>query len=160
MPHQMPERSSPSRVRFAAPKAGAPLTAAGRSAGGTITTGGSGGKTITPSRVQRHHDSPAIHRPVLAYPGDCHREVFLLMGHTVCFEAGRFTQTQSSATARCCSRKWMSGPADAWAQFVTDRPRQIEGQFDGLATALQETLPSAGRVLFSLDKPLSWMSPV
>jgi hypothetical protein len=82
------------------------------------------------------------------------------MGHTVCFEAGRFTQTQSSATALCCSRKWMSGPADAWAQFVTDRPRQIEGQFDGLATALQETLPSAGRVLFPLDKPLSWMSPV
>ena len=61
---------------------------------------------------------------------------------------------------RLCSRKWMSGPADAWAQFVTDRPRQIEGQFDGLATALQETLPSAGRVLFPLDKPLSWMSPV
>lgn len=67
--YRVPERCSPSRVRFAAPKAGAPLTAAGRSAGGTITTGGSGGKTITPSRVQRHHDSPAIHRPVLAYPG-------------------------------------------------------------------------------------------
>jgi len=119
-------------------------------------------------RRENDHTQPCAAPPRFAsdppagprLPGDCHREVFLLMGHTVCFEAGRFTQTQSSATARCCSRKWMSGPADAWAQFVTDRPRQIEGQFDGLATALQETLPSAGRVLFSLDKPLSWMSPV
>ena len=81
------------------------------------------------------------------------------MGHTVCFEAGRFTQTQSSATAICCSRKWMSGPADAWAEFVTDRQRQITARFVGPTTALQETLLSAGRFLFSLDKPLSWMSP-
>ena len=80
------------------------------------------------------------------------------MGHTVCFEAGRFTQTQSSATALCCSRKWMSGPADAWAEYVTDRERQITAQFVGPTTALQETLPSAGGVLFSLDKSLSWMS--
>ena len=56
------------------------------------------------------------------------------MCHTVCFEAGRFTQIQSSWTASSCSRKWMSGPAgtlaDAWAEFVTDRPRQIAGQED------------------------------
>ena len=39
------ERSSPSRVRYAAPKTGAPLTAAGRSAQREIATGGSGGKT-------------------------------------------------------------------------------------------------------------------
>ena len=82
------------------------------------------------------------------------------MGHTVCFEAGRFTQTQSSATAIRCSRNWMSGPADAWAEYVTDRARQITGQFIGPTTALQETLPSAGGFLFSLDKPLSWTSPV
>jgi hypothetical protein len=85
------------------------------------------------------------------------------MGHTVCFEAGRFTQTQSSATALCCSRKWMSGPADApadaWAQFVTDRPKHIVELFVGFTTALQENLPkSAAGSLFPLDKPLSWMS--
>jgi hypothetical protein len=42
----MPERCSPSRVRCAAPKAGAPLTAARRSGGKVIATGGSGGNTL------------------------------------------------------------------------------------------------------------------
>ena len=42
-----------------------------------------------------------------------------------CFEAGRFTQIQSSWTALCCSRKWMSGHADALTQSVTDRKRSI-----------------------------------
>jgi hypothetical protein len=41
----MPERCSPSRVRFAAPKSGAPLTAARRSGRTEIATGGSGGNT-------------------------------------------------------------------------------------------------------------------
>jgi len=39
----MPERCSPSRVRFAAPNYGAPLTAARRSGQMIIATGGSGG---------------------------------------------------------------------------------------------------------------------
>jgi hypothetical protein len=39
----MPERCSPSRVRFAAPNCGAPLTAARRSGQVAIATGGSGG---------------------------------------------------------------------------------------------------------------------
>src|SRR5262249_40111126 len=39
----VPERCSPSRVRFAAPNCGAPLTAARRSGQITIATGGSGG---------------------------------------------------------------------------------------------------------------------
>ena len=39
----MPERCSPSRVRFAAPNYGAPLTAARRSGQVVIATGGSGG---------------------------------------------------------------------------------------------------------------------
>jgi hypothetical protein len=83
------------------------------------------------------------------------------MCHTVCFEAGRFTQTQSSWTALCRSRKWMSGhaEADALAQFVTDRKRQIVQQLVGPTAALQEALRSAGRSVFSLDKPLSWTSP-
>jgi hypothetical protein len=61
----MPERSSPSRVRYAAPKTGAPLTAPGRSGGETVATGGSGGKTTTES-VQHSDDLLAIHRPFLA----------------------------------------------------------------------------------------------
>ena len=82
------------------------------------------------------------------------------MCHGVCFEAGRFTQTQSSWTAPCCSRKWMSGPANAWAEFVTDRKKQIGAQLVEAASAIQDALLSAGEVLFSLDKSLSWMSPV
>ena len=41
----MPERCSPSRVRFAAPNSGAPLTAPRRSGQTLIATGGSGGNT-------------------------------------------------------------------------------------------------------------------
>ena len=41
----MPERCSQSRVRFAAPKTGAPLTAPRRSGQTVIATGGSGGNT-------------------------------------------------------------------------------------------------------------------
>src|SRR5262249_43245753 len=41
----VPERCSQSRVRFAAPKTGAPLTAARRSGPRGIATGGSGGNT-------------------------------------------------------------------------------------------------------------------
>ena len=41
----MPERCSTSRVRFAAPNCGAPLTSPRRSAGMVIATGGSGGNT-------------------------------------------------------------------------------------------------------------------
>jgi hypothetical protein len=56
------------------------------------------------------------------------------MCHTVCFEAGRLAQTQSSWTALSCSRKWMSGPvdaaADAWIELITDRRRRIVGQFE------------------------------
>src|SRR6266851_1815867 len=90
--------------------------------------------------------------------GDCTREIFLLMCHSVCFEAGRFTLIQSSRTAMGCSRKWMSGPAQAWALFVTDRLRYVALCF-GPVTALRENLPpSAGRGMLSLDRPLSWMS--
>jgi hypothetical protein len=50
---------------------------------------------------------------------------FLLMGHTICFQAGRFTSIQSSWTASRCSRKWMSGPATAcchgFSFFMPDR---------------------------------------
>jgi len=82
------------------------------------------------------------------------------MGHVVCFEAGRLTQTQSSATAPSCSRKWMPGPADAWVEFVKDRKRRTAVQPVEPIAALQEPPPkSAGKVLFLLDKPLSWTSP-
>ena len=44
----VPERCSPSRVRFAAPNYGAPLTAARRSGQVIIATGGSGGNMRCP----------------------------------------------------------------------------------------------------------------
>ena len=80
------------------------------------------------------------------------------MCHGVCFEAGRFTQIQSSWTARCCSRKWMSGPADALTQFQRDRKRSIAALTVGIIHALQILLGGAGNSVFSLDKSLSWMS--
>src|SRR5260370_27785175 len=59
-----------------------------------------------------------------------------------------------------CSRKWMSGPAQAWALLAMDRLRHIVALCFGPVTALRETLPpSAGRGMLSLDRPSSWMSP-
>jgi hypothetical protein len=71
----MPERSSASRVRSAAPKTGAPWTPAGRSAGGPVATGGSGGKTTTACRVRHNYALPAIHRPFLAITGTATRRL-------------------------------------------------------------------------------------
>ena len=45
---EVPERCSQSRVRFAAPKSGAPLTAPRRSVRIVVATGGSGGNTSRP----------------------------------------------------------------------------------------------------------------
>jgi hypothetical protein len=71
----------------------------------------------------------------------------------VCFETGRFTQTQSSWTVlRYCSRKWMSGQAAALALL---KDRRLVSAF----SALRET-PSAGGPASPLDFYLSWMSPV
>ena len=67
----------------------------------------------------------AIHRPFLASL-DCTTELLFPMCHFHCFEAGRFTQIQSSWTALCCSRKWMSGHADALAEPKMDRFRKIQ----------------------------------
>ncbi|HXB70324.1 MAG TPA: hypothetical protein VNY05_18890, partial [Candidatus Acidoferrales bacterium] len=61
-----------------------------------------------------------------------------------------------------CSRKWMSGPADAWAQRAEgakDRVRHVVALIVGwTVVALVTYVKSAGRSLFSLDKTLSWMS--
>jgi len=75
---------------------------------------------------------------------------------TVCFEAGRFTLTQSSWTVlQYCSRKWMSGQAAALVQ-PSNRL-----QFDVIVTsasALRDsTWLSAGGTPFPLDFYLSWM---
>jgi hypothetical protein len=82
------------------------------------------------------------------------------MGHTVCFEAGWFTQTQSSRTATSCSRKWMSGPATALAQSSTDRRSAHRSAINKIKRPLQENLQrDAGKSVSSLDTPLSWLSP-
>ena len=49
----MPERCSTSRVRFAAPNSGAPLTSPRRSGQTVIATGGSGGNTRRPAPKTR-----------------------------------------------------------------------------------------------------------
>ena len=49
----VPERCSQSRVRFAAPKGGAPLTAVRRSGREVVATGGSGGNTSRPCIRQK-----------------------------------------------------------------------------------------------------------
>ena len=59
--YRVPERCSPSRVRFAAPNTGAPLTAARRSGQVVIATGGSGGnitRSATTKKTQNQDLSP------------------------------------------------------------------------------------------------------
>ena len=63
----MPERCSPSRVRFAAPNCGAPLTAPLRSGQTLIATGGSGG--ITRHRAERERQRPAF-LPLVGKPAE------------------------------------------------------------------------------------------
>ena len=149
------ERSSLSRVRCAAPKTGAPLTTPGP----FRTAGHRDGRL----RRDRHYawcwvhtpphvsDPPAVPRRTRV----CATEFRLPIRPTGCFLAGRFSQTQSSWTAECCSRKWMSGPADAWAELKTDRDPHVVAQFLVSVAALAK---SAGRALLFLDKSLSWMT--
>ena len=63
----MPERCSPSRVRFAAPNCGAPLTAPLRSGQTLIATGGSGG--ITRQRAEPERQRPAF-LPLVGKPAE------------------------------------------------------------------------------------------
>ena len=82
------------------------------------------------------------------------------MCHSGCFEAGRFTQTQSSWTdLPTRSRKWMSGPAgsaqitarDTWTQVITGRQRQIVALLVRSNPALRKTHRQVqGEVSFSL----------
>ena len=72
---------------------------------------------------------------------------------SVCFEIGRFTQTQSSWTVvRYCSRKWMSGQVYALASA---KDRQLVTSLSAL-----RKYPSARGPASPLDFYLSWMSPV
>ena len=79
------------------------------------------------------------------------------MRHSVCFEAGRFTLTQSSWTATLsCSRKWMSGLAAALAVF---RDREPFGKSTRSTTILRDlTLEGQRDLRLSIDFYLSWMS--
>ena len=56
----VPERCSPSRVRFAAPKTGAPLTAPRRSGQVAIATSGSGGNMTRASGKNRKNKAPSL----------------------------------------------------------------------------------------------------
>jgi len=78
---------------------------------------------------------------------------------TVCFNAGRFTLTQTSWTNPVLrSSKWMSGYTAALAAKSDRRP--FENRLCAIL-ALRESLRlSAGEPPFPLDNYLSWMSPV
>src|SRR5205085_11526505 len=96
-------------------------------------------------------DLPAVRRLF----GDWAEESTLPMLPSVCFEAGRFTSAQSSWTVHNhCSRKWMSGQADALTA-TKDRGRFAEKTYS--PTTLREN-PSPGRPPSLLDFYLSWMS--
>ena len=97
-------------------------------------------------------DLPAVLRRL----GDWAEETSLPMLPSVCFEAGRITLTQSSWTApHYCSRKWMSGQADA---LTVAKDQGRFAQPTSFPAALREHL-SAGRPQSLLDFYLSWMSP-
>ena len=89
---------------------------------------------------------------------DCPKKTRLLMGPDSCFEAGRLFQTQSSRTALSCSRKWMSGHADALAEPKRIDSRKSMGHRRLHGDASGNSFSECRRGVFSLDKPLSWMS--
>jgi hypothetical protein len=98
VPAALPEPSSASRVRSAAPKPGAPWTPASGSGRFHLAAGGSGG-IRNPDR--QNHGTDTKSRPFL-FP----------IRLSDCFQASRFTVTSSSWTALFRgSRKWMSGLA-------------------------------------------------
>src|SRR3984885_5405997 len=87
----------------------------------------------------------------------CARGLRLSIHLTVCFEAGRFTLTQSSwtASARRCSRKWMSGHAAKALVLISDRGQPKTRTTCSLG---EPTPPGQRESPFPLDHYLSWMS--
>jgi len=83
-------------------------------------------------------DPPAV----LRLPRDGAEELLLPMLPSVCFEAGRFTLTQSSWTAVWDrSRQWMSGRAQASATQEIEDCSTIRP----IPMPLRESLASSGR---------------
>ena len=77
---------------------------------------------------------------------------------TVCIEAGRFTLTHTSWPAPAHSaRKWMSGPAAAWA---APKDRSPFANFTAILSLRDSASPSVRRPPSPLDFYLSWMSPI
>ena len=76
---------------------------------------------------------------------------------TVCFEAGRFTLTQSSWTtsARRCSRKWMSGHAGKALVLISGRG---QSKTRTLCSLGEPASRGQGESPFPLDHYLSWMT--
>ena len=105
------------------------------------------------SYVQSVSDPPAGPRVFCG----CARGLRLPIHLTVCFEAGRFTLTQSSwtASARRCSRKWMSGHAAKALVLISDRGQP---KTKNLCSLGEPTPPGQRESPFPLDHYLSWMS--
>jgi hypothetical protein len=155
----MGSRRGLSRVRFAAPNYGAPWTTPSCSQQLRLRRGKGGRWKWLPSAEPSSARHDLLSDP-LAGPRnlDCPKKTRLLMGPNCCFEAGRLFQTQSSRTALSCSCKWMSGHADALAEpkgidsSKSTRHCRVHGD------ASRDSFTEWGRCVFSLDKPLSWMS--
>jgi hypothetical protein len=105
------------------------------------------------SYVQSVSDPPAGPRVFCG----CARGLRLPIHLTVCFEAGRSTLTQSSwtASARRCSRKWMSGHAAKALVLLSDRGQP---KTRNLCSLGEPTPPGQRESPFPLDHYLSWMT--
>ena len=92
-------------------------------------------------------------------PRGCARGLRLPIHLTVCFEAGRFTLTQSSwtASARRCSCKWMSGHAGKALVLISDRGQPKARTFCSLG---EPAPPGQRESPFPLDHYLSWMTRI
>ena len=155
----MPERSSPSRVRYAAPKPGAPLTAPGRSAGNIDATGGSGGKiTKTRQCVAKQRlisDSPAVPRVCGAVRRrSSSRCAISPVSRPAGLPKFKHRGRHYAVPANGCLVTLMRWP----------QPQRIQIGKSVLAgnpatVASRKILPiGPGRGVFFLDKSLSWMS--
>ena len=104
------------------------------------------------SYVQSVSDPPAGPRVFCG----CARGLRLPIHLTVCFEAGRFTLTQSSwtASARRCSRKWMSGHAGKAVVLISGRG---QSKTRNLCSRGEPVSPGQRESPFPLDHYLSWM---
>src|SRR5215469_18269330 len=149
-----------SRVRYAAPNCGAPWTPHPCSRQHLLTRG-KGERWKSLPYAQRSTKAQRLAQRSTGWSSlssDCPKKTRFRMGQSICFEASRLFQTQSSRTALSCSRKWMSGHADALAELKRIVSGKSKCQCQARPDASGNSFTESRRSVFSLDIPLSWMS--